>query len=143
ALLHATEKPAGLSVLRMDMAEAGELAGRRMASTEEIARFARALREKGVAEIVMIAAGAQGTVIACDAWCGLTRPPVVVPLSKIGAGDSFIGAFALAISRDDDPVTAAAWGTAAAASAVTTEGTELCRREETERFFREVTRTPL
>ncbi len=143
ALLHATESPAGLYVLRMDMAEAGELAGRRMASTEEIATFARTLRDKDTAEIVMIAAGAQGTVIACDTWCGLTRPPVVVPLSKIGAGDSFIGAFALAISRGDDPVTAAAWGTAAAASAVTTEGTELCAKEETERFFKEVTRTAL
>ena len=43
----------------------------------------------------MIAAGAQGTVIACDGWRGLTRPPVVVARSKVGAGDSFIGAFAL------------------------------------------------
>ncbi|MBF9028812.1 1-phosphofructokinase family hexose kinase [Rhodobacterales bacterium HKCCE3408] len=143
ALEHAAATKAGLYVLRMDLAEARELSGRNLVGVDEIAALASDLRQKTGAEIVMVAAGAQGTVIACEGWRGLTRPPVVVPRSKVGAGDSFIGAFALSLTRGEDPVTACAWGTAAAASAVTTEGTELCSRTETERFFSQVTRTEL
>jgi 6-phosphofructokinase 2 len=143
ALVHAGAGGAGLFTLRMDLEEARELSGRRLVRVEDVAEFARELREDGAAEVVLIAAGAQGTVIVCKEWKGLTRPPVVVPLSKVGAGDSFIGAYVLAITNGDDPVTACAWGTAAAASAVTTPDTDLCSREDTERFFKEVTRTGL
>ncbi|MEM6609564.1 MAG: PfkB family carbohydrate kinase [Pseudomonadota bacterium] len=143
ALAHAAERPAELYVLRMDLAEARELSRTNLVDIEEIAALATTLRATTKAKIIMIAAGAQGTVIDCGDWRGLTRPPVVVPKSKVGAGDSFIGAFALSITRGDDPVTACCWGTAAAASAVTTEGTELCNVKETERFFSQVTRTTL
>jgi 6-phosphofructokinase 2 len=66
-----------------------------------------------------------------------------VPLSKVGAGDSFIAAFALSLTRGEDPVTACAWGTAAAASAVTTPDTDLCKPDDTAEFFALVSRTAL
>ena len=132
-----------LFTLRMDLEEARELSGRPLTRIEEVAELARKLRGDGAAEIVLIAAGAQGTVVVCEEWTGLTRPPVVVPLSKVGAGDSFIGAFALSLTRGEDPVTACAWGTAAAASAVTTPDTDLCKPDDTAELFAEVTRTPL
>ncbi len=134
---------AKLFTVRMDLAEARELSGEPLVHIEEVAQLARSLRDKGAAENVLIAAGAQGTVIVCEDWVGLTRPPVVVPLSKVGAGDSFIGAYANALTQGEDPVTACAWGTAAAASAVTTPDTDLCKPKDTADFFREVTRTPL
>lgn len=143
ALERAAAGPSDLFVLRMDLAEARELSNAPLFGIAEIAVMTTALRQRTGAEVIMIAAGAQGTVIDCEGWRGLTRPPVVEPRSKVGAGDSFIGAFALSITRGDDPVTACCWGTAAAASAVTTEGTELCNRGETESFFDQVTRTEL
>jgi 6-phosphofructokinase 2 len=143
ALARAGAGGANLYTLRMDLAEARELSGRDLVRIEDVADFARELRRNGAAEIVLIAAGAQGTVIDCDDWTGLTRPPVVVPLSKVGAGDSFVAAFCLALMRGADPVEACAWGTAAAASAVTTADTDLCSRADTERYVKQVTRTPL
>lgn len=143
ALTMAAKAQAGLYVLRMDLVEAEELSGRKLTNIEEVAKMTVALRKSGAAEITMIAADAQGTVIACDDWVGLTRPPLVVPHSKIGGGDSFIGAFALAIARGDDPVTACAYGTAAAASAVTQVGTDLCQKTETQRFAGQVTQVPM
>lgn len=144
ALERAAKGGDGLYVLRMDLAEARGLVGNGLTGgLSQIANLSRDLRMRGAAEIVMIAADEQGTVISTPDWCGLTRPPVVLPVSKIGAGDSFIGAFAHALARGDDPVTACAWGTAAAASAVTMEGTLLCQRADTERFFHEVTRVEL
>lgn len=143
SLTRAASAGTRLFTLRMDLEEARELSGRQLVHIEEVAQLARELRDKGAAEVVLIAAGAQGTVVVCEDWLGLTRPPVVVPLSKVGAGDSFIGAYSLALIRGDDPVTACAWGTAAAASAVTTPDTDLCKPADTEEFYREVTRTPL
>lgn len=143
ALKRAATAGEGLFVLRMDTEEARELSGQPLVQVAEIAALAEELRRAGAASIVMIAAGALGTVIATPHWRGLTRPPVVVPVSKVGAGDSFVGAFALALTRGADPVTACAWGTAAAAAAVTVPDTDLCRRGDTERFFAEVTRHPL
>ena len=143
ALERAARAKAGLYVLRMDLAEAEELCGHPLKRIEDVAALARQLKADGAAEIVMIAADAQGTVIVTDDWCGLTRPPFVVPHSKIGGGDSFIGAFTLALARGDDPVTACEWGTAAAASAVTQPGTTLCLKADTERYKAQVTRTEL
>ena len=98
ALARAAEGPSNLYVLRMDLAEARELSKDTLVGIAEIAVMTTALRNRTGAEIIMIAAGAQGTVIDCDGWRGLTRPPVVEPRSKVGAGDSFIGAFALALT---------------------------------------------
>jgi 6-phosphofructokinase 2 len=143
ALSYVSEARAGLYVLRMDTVEAEELIGRRLSQLSDHAALARKLRAAGAAEIVMVAAEASGTVIATEDWVGLTRPPVVIPHSKIGAGDSFMGAFALSLSRGEDPVTACAWGTAAAASAVQEEGTRLCQKGDVERFFKQVERMGL
>lgn len=140
ALARAAGAGAGLHVLRMDLEEAQELSGRGLARIEDVADLAEALRARGAAEIVMIAAGAQGNVVVTDAWRGLMRPPVVVPLSKVGAGDSFMAAVALALAGGADPLEACARGTAAAASAVTTPDTDLCRAEDVARFLPQVSR---
>ncbi|WP_424929991.1 1-phosphofructokinase family hexose kinase [Amaricoccus tamworthensis] len=134
---------AELFTLRMDLEEARELSDRPLLRIEEVAELARELRAAKAAEIVMIAAGAEGTVITCAEWTGLTRPPFVVPLSKVGAGDSFVGGYALSLTQNADPVEACIQGTASAASAVTTPGTALCLRDDVERFVTQVTRTPL
>ena len=50
--------------------------------------------------------------------------------STVGAGDSFVGALALGLSRDWPLRQAVRYGVAAAAAAVTTEATELCHRAD-------------
>jgi 6-phosphofructokinase 2 len=143
ALRAAARTDTGLFALRMDHEEAQELSGARLKRLDDIADYASWLHRDTGSRIVMIAAGAMGTVIVTPDWRGLLRPPVVVPVSKVGAGDSFVGGFALALSRGDDPVSACAWGVAAAASAVTTPDTDLCDRADVERFVTEVTRSAL
>ena len=53
----------------------------------------------------------------------------------VGAGDSFVGALAFALASGWSIEDAARYGVAAAASAVTTEATELCRRADVEAFY--------
>lgn len=116
----------GLHTLRMDDVEARELSGLPLASTDEIGVLARDLHRRGTARIVMIAAGAQGNVVACDAGCWLCVPPRANVISKTGAGDSFVAAYGLAMARGAAPLEACIAGTAAASAACETPDSDLC-----------------
>lgn len=127
----------GLSVLRMDLDESEDIHGAPLTSREDSARFAADLVAKGVAETVIVARGPDGSVLASAEGC-VHATALDVPIdSKVGAGDSFVGAFTLARANDADLKTALKHGTTAATAAVTTPATELCRREDVERLLPE------
>lgn len=118
--------------LRMDRSEAEALAGRALECRTDSAAFAADLVARGIAEIVVIARGADGSVLAAEGR-RLHAAGAEVPVrSRVGAGDSFVGGFTLALARGDDLAAALQWGVAAASSAVMTDATALCTREETE-----------
>jgi len=126
---------AGLSVLRMDSEEAQALAGDGLTSREATVGFAARLVTRGVARAVIVAHGADGSVLAdSSGGCWFCRAPKVRVRSKVGAGDSFVGAYVLAVARGEAAPQALARGVAAASAAVMTEATELCRREDAERL---------
>lgn len=119
-------------VLRLDGAESEALAGRALASRDDVADFARSLIARDVAEMVVLAMGPGGSVLVTRAgrWhCNTEDVPVK---SKVGAGDSFVGAFTLALSRDAAPEAALVQGCAAASAAVMTDATELCAKSDVE-----------
>lgn len=127
----------GLSVLRMDLDESEDIHGSPLSTREDSARFAANLVAKGVAETVIVARGPDGSVLASAEGC-VHATALDVPIdSKVGAGDSFVGAFTLARANGADLTTALKHGTTAATAAVTTPATELCRREDVERFLPE------
>ncbi|NBR52866.1 MAG: 1-phosphofructokinase family hexose kinase [Rhodobacteraceae bacterium] len=127
-------------VLRMDQGEAEALAGRALPTGRETLDFARSLAAKGAAEALIIARGAEGSVM----WAGdqgwFANAARVEVVSRVGAGDSFMGGFTLALARGLPLEQALAHGAAAASAAVMTPGTQLCRREDFERLLGE-TRT--
>lgn len=133
ALFNLVEAPhPAIHVLRMDGEEAEELAGRPLHEPGHSADFAQGLVRQGVAAIVIVARGADGSVLAsADGRWHAVSPPVKV-VSKVGAGDSFVGAFTVALARGDSLPDCLRLGVAAASSAVTTEATRLCDRAMTE-----------
>lgn len=118
------------ALLRLDQAEAEGLAGQPLATVADSAEFARALVAEGVAAQVCIARGADGSVLADLTGAHHCRPPAVAVQSKVGAGDSFTGAFTLALAQGQTAPEALRLGTAAAASAVMTPGSALFRAED-------------
>lgn len=125
-------------IVRMNHIEAHELAGGGEDTPEAVEKLADRLLARGAAEIVIIALGAEGSFVATEGTRAHIRPPAVPVVSMVGAGDSSIGATTLALARGWPLIEACAFGVAAAASAVTTEATQLCRRPETERYFRQI-----
>ncbi len=125
-------------ILRMDGEEAEDLAGRPLPERRDSADFAQSLVHRGVAQMVIVARGAEGNILTtADARWHATAPQVPV-ISKVGAGDSFVGALVLALARSQSPEQALVNGAAAAAAAVMTEATALCRLADQKRLLREV-----
>ncbi len=144
ALFHLTEEPReALHVLRMDGPEGEELAGRDLPTREDTADFAMALVEAGVANIIIVARGADGSVLASKdgKWHSVGAPVEVV--STVGAGDSFVGAFTNALAGDLPVEECLQWGVAAASAAVMSDATRLCDRATTERLLKDCTVTKL
>lgn len=145
AALAAAARPSSqpLHVLRMDHEEAEALAGGAVSGVGAVADLASALAAGGAANIVAVAHGASGTVVATAGGRWHCRPPRVRVVSKVGAGDSFVAAFTLGLSRGETAAQACAAGVAAAAAAVTTPDTQLCERETAALLLADVTTAPI
>lgn len=122
-------------LLRMDMAESIDLAGRPLPRPQDSADFAASLVARGAARMAVLARGAEGSVLVARGLRLHCAPPVVRVDSAVGAGDSFTGAFVLSLARGETPEAALRHGTAAAAAAVMTGGTDLCRIEDVEHLL--------
>jgi 6-phosphofructokinase 2 len=134
------ESPSGpILVLRMDQKEASAAAGLPVETAQESADFAKGLIARGVAEIVVIGQGAKGSLMVTKDQKLFCSPPIVPVRSPIGAGDAFVGAMTLALSRGHLPQEALQMGVAAATATVVTEGTALCRFSDVERLLPDCT----
>ncbi|WP_089234272.1 1-phosphofructokinase family hexose kinase [Tropicimonas sediminicola] len=122
-------------LLRSDDEEAEGLAGHKLATPADTAAFSRGLIEKGVAQNIIFARGSEGSVLTTPEGSWLATAAKVEVVSKVGAGDSYVGGFALSLSRGNSIQEAARYGAAAASAAVTTEATQLCRGEDVERLL--------
>jgi 6-phosphofructokinase 2 len=143
ALVALSQARAALKILRMDSGEARELSGLDLATRQDSAAFAKTLIAAAAAEIVIIARGADGSVLATaeGTWFA---PAVEVPVASVtGAGDSFVAGSVLALSRGLPVDAVLQWGCAAASSAVTTAATELCDRAMFEQLLPLSMATPI
>ncbi|HBZ43986.1 MAG TPA: sugar kinase [Maritimibacter sp.] len=126
-------------VLRLDDAESAELAGRPLTSRETVADFASSLISRDIAEIVVLALGPDGSVLATKDGAWHANTVDVQVKSKVGAGDSFVGAFTLALAQGAAPEEALVRGCAGASAAVMSDATGLCARADVEALVKTAT----
>lgn len=119
-------------ILRMDRLEAEELAGHTFLTPFEMVNFAQKLVNDGIAETIIMARGAEGSVFATKTERFHILPPKTPVRSVVGAGDTFVGGLVLAMSRNEPLVKAGVLAASAASSAVQTKATDLCVREVAE-----------
>lgn len=122
-------------LIKPDRHEAAELVKLTNESSKSVESLAETLWRQGAAEVVIVTLGAEGAIVVAEDVKARIRPPKVEALSTVGAGDSFIGALVLGLARNWPLGDAVRYGVAAAASAVETEATTLCRRSSTENYF--------
>jgi 6-phosphofructokinase 2 len=102
------------------------------------AESAGELVEKGQSEVVVISLGAGGAIMVTKQGCERLHAPPVPISSKVGAGDSMVAGIVLGLAQGRSVLDAVRFGVAAGTAAVITAGTELCRKEDTERVYQKM-----
>ncbi|MCF8062911.1 MAG: 1-phosphofructokinase family hexose kinase [Deltaproteobacteria bacterium] len=122
-------------LIKPNLRELSDMAGKELESDTEIQAFSRKLVEEEKSEVVVVSLGAAGALLTWKDGQLTLRAPTVPIKSKVGAGDSMVAGLVLALDRGMTLEDAARFGVAGGAAAVMTPGTELCRREDAERLF--------
>jgi 6-phosphofructokinase 2 len=129
---------AGVYLLKPNMNEIQNLVGREIQNQMELKETAREFVEKGHSEGIIISLGAGGALMVSKDGCEHVRAPTVPIKSRVGAGDSMVAGMVLSLANSKSLGDAVRFGVAAGAAAVMTPGTELCRREDTERLYQQI-----
>ncbi len=129
---------AGCYLIKPNLAELESLVGRPLPEPAQQEAEAMRLVEAGCAQIVTVSLGAEGALLATAEGCIRLRGPAIEPRSAVGAGDSFVAAMTLSLAQGRPVEDAFALAVAAGTAAVLTMGTELCRRADVERIYRQI-----
>ena len=113
----------GLDVLVVNEHEAAFLLGEGVEGVEGALAAAPRLVSLGPASAV-VTVGADGAVFAEGQSAGHVTAPEAEVVDTTGAGDAFVGALAVRVSRGDSSEEAAAYAARAGAAAVTREGAQ-------------------
>ncbi|MCG2813849.1 MAG: hexose kinase, partial [Thermodesulfovibrionales bacterium] len=129
----------GVYLIKPNIREFRELAGQEMKGESEIENMAMEIVRGGQSKAVVISLGAAGILMVSREGHERIQPPTVPIVSKVGAGDSTVAGIVLSLARGNALRYAVRFGVAAGTAAVMTPGTELCRREDTERLYEQMT----
>ncbi len=109
--------------------EMQRLMGRPLGTVKEYLAAAKTVVKRGV-KIVIVSLGKKGALFVTEKEAFHVLTPRVVVKSKVGAGDSLIGGFALGLYRGMSLKQAARLGVAASTSAVMREAPRLCLKRD-------------
>lgn len=128
---------AGPYLIKPNVRELGELAGRELAGEEEIAEYCRGLLKKGI-EVVAVSMGKDGALMVTGSgvWKG-NVPPVTD--DTVGAGDSMVAGMVMGMVQGQTLERMFRTGLACGVSAVINEGPGLAEPETFTKAFPQVT----
>jgi 6-phosphofructokinase 2 len=125
----------GVFLIKPNLREFRDLAGEGKMEESQTRAEAQRLVQAGRCEVLVISLGAAGVLLVSKDRTEPIRPPTVPIASKVGAGDSMVAGIVLSLAGGRTVRDSVLFGIAAGAAAVMTPGSELCRREDTERLY--------
>jgi len=128
----------GAYLVKPNIREFQDLVGRELPDEKAQIEAGCELIDEGRVEAVALSLGRGGAFLITAEGGEHIRTPTVPIRSKVGAGDSMVAGIVLGLARDWGLARAVRFGVACGAAAVMTEGSELARREDAERLFREI-----
>lgn len=136
ALRAAVVGSGGVALMKPSLGEFEALLGRELKEASDIEQAALEFARSGAARLVAVTLGHRGAVLAtAEGQCWRLPAPDVPVRGASGAGDSFVAAMTLALSRGATLPDAFAWGSAAGGATVSASGTAHASRAEVERLF--------
>lgn len=125
----------GVYMIKPNIDEFRKLAGKNIKEESQIKAEARNMINKGYCQVLIISLGAAGALMVTKDSSNHVRPPAVPIISKVGAGDSMVAGIVLHLARGNPLKESVMFGVASGTAAVMTPGTQLCRKEDTQRLF--------
>ena len=126
-------------LVKPNMRELAQLAGVAVIEDEpQQEAAARVLIDRGKTDVVIVSLGAQGALLVTKDVVHRYRAPSVPVRSAVGAGDSMVGGIVLKLAQGAAIEAAARYGIAAGSAAVMTDGTQLCRKDDTDRLYERI-----
>jgi 6-phosphofructokinase 2 len=129
---------AGVFLIKASIHELAQLHGAPVDDPAAQESAARAIAAAGRCQALVVSLGANGALLATGEGCRRFAAARVAAVSNIGAGDSMLAGILLSLVRGWPLAEAVRFGMAAGAAALLRPGTELCRREDAERLYREM-----
>jgi 6-phosphofructokinase 2 len=129
---------AGVFLAKPSLREFEELTARRPVDETGLEGLARDLVQSGSCELLVLSLGAGGVLWTAAHQQERLVAPAVPVASNIGAGDSLVAGIVLSLERGWPVGEAMRFGVAAGAATVMNPGTQLCRREDTERLYEQI-----
>lgn len=124
----------GVFLIKPNARELDALSERTLTTEEDLIAAARAVIAQGGAKFVALTLAERGARLISRNSVLRATAPTVTPLSTVGAGDSFTGGFAWALSRKLDLSQCLRYGVAAGTAALLGHGTELARADDVHRL---------
>jgi len=128
----------GVYLMKPNLHELELFSGEKISGEDHIHEVAQRLIAEGLAEVIVVSMGAAGASLITNTEYAHMRAPIVPVQSKVGAGDSMVGGLVMGLAQDRDLLDAVRFGIAAGTAAVMTEGTELCRLNDTQRLYEQI-----
>ncbi len=128
----------GVFLIKPNLGEFQDLVDREVTEDDEIKEAAFEMIKGNCCNVVVISLGAGGVLFVTEEQAKFMRPPTVPIKSKVGAGDSMVAGIVLSLAKGNSLESSIIYGLAAGSSAVMTPGTELCKKEDTDRLYKKM-----
>lgn len=131
---------AGVTLIKPNLRELSELAGRSELQLEDVDDAAMDLIREGSCEVVVVSMGSAGAMWVTRDGYGQVPAPTVKRLSTVGAGDSMVAGIVWAMQQGRPLEDCVAMGVACGTAATMNPGTQLFRQEDAMRLYEWVVR---
>jgi 6-phosphofructokinase 2 len=125
---------AGVDIVKPNRRELSEMTGTALATEADQIEAARTLVQTRRARMVALTLAERGAVLVTRDRTLRASAPKVVPVSTVGAGDSFLAALVFALASGLSHEDALCYGVAAGTAALLSAGTGLCHKSQVERL---------
>ncbi|WP_276496110.1 1-phosphofructokinase family hexose kinase [Pontibacter litorisediminis] len=126
----------GVYLLKPNLGELAALAGKEQISAMEQEEIAMQVLNEGKCKVLVVSLGPRGAMLASKEGITYVVPPTMPQQSAVGAGDSMVAGMVLCLLRGGSLEDMVRYGVAAGTAATMTPGSELCRKEDTERIYK-------
>lgn len=132
-LRHALDE--GVYLIKPNLGELSELAGKEELKTHEIEPVAKKLIFEGKCEVVVVSMGALGAMLISKENTYKVEAPIVKRKTTVGAGDSMVAGIVFYISQGKNLMESLEYGVACGTAATLNAGTSLCKKEDVEGLY--------